>query len=84
MKFFLYKIVNTINGKFYVGVTSNLEKRWQTHKNIAVGGKSKFPNHYQAIHASINKYGLDNFIFEIIQEFNSEDDCYFEEAKLIN
>lgn len=28
----VYRITNIVNGKCYVGVTRNLEKRWRSHR----------------------------------------------------
>jgi predicted GIY-YIG superfamily endonuclease len=30
----IYKIINKINGEYYVGGTNNLHKRWIEHKNL--------------------------------------------------
>jgi group I intron endonuclease len=57
----LYKVINQINGKIYIGQTSNLSKRWNEHK-FAV--KNNRP--MQIIHHAFIKYGLDNFKFEHI------------------
>lgn len=82
-KYFLYKIVNLTNQKFYIGVTSNIKIRWKKHLNIAKGDKVKFPHHFQLIHKAIKKYGENNFIFEIVKEFDIEDDCYEAEENFI-
>lgn len=58
----IYKIINTINGKTYVGQTTNsLEKRKSSHLQ-SVNTNSKYP-----IHCAIRKYGIENFIFESIE-----------------
>lgn len=84
MMFYVYKIVNLINGKLYIGVTNNPKKRWHNHQFIAEKGKDYFPKHYQLIHQAINKYGANNFSFEIIKTFDNEDICYLKEVSLIN
>ena len=30
----VYRIFNNINGKSYIGVSNDIEKRWKTHKTI--------------------------------------------------
>jgi len=59
----IYKIVNTINGKIYVGSAVNFRKRKNLHlKNLR---DRKHGNKH--LQLSFNKYGLDNFVFEIIE-----------------
>lgn len=45
------------------------------HKIIANGGKEKYPDKFQAIHAAINKHGIENFSFQIIETFDMEKDA---------
>jgi group I intron endonuclease len=77
--FYFYIITNLINNKIYVGITNNTANRWNTHKRIAKGGKGLFPHHYQPVHQAISKYGVENFIFEISQIFEIEDEAYLAE-----
>lgn len=77
--FYLYLINNIINQKIYVGITNNINTRWSTHKRIALGGRAIFPNHYQALHQAISKYGINNFTIETVQIFSSEDEAYLSE-----
>jgi len=32
MKSGIYKIINTVNGKFYIGSTKDADKRWYDHE----------------------------------------------------
>ena len=63
---YIYKITNQINQKAYIGKTeyTNPIKRWQEHKRES----SKTRNNHRAIYRAINKYGIENFIFEILEE----------------
>lgn len=66
----IYKIINTVNGKVYVGQSINIYERWAQHKY-----KSIYPEelgYNSAIHAAMRKYGFENFIFEIIEECEPE------------
>ncbi len=56
--YFLYKIVNTLNSKIYVGATVNPYKRWYGHttKNSAC----------LKLRHAMNKHGRENFKLEIL------------------
>ena len=57
----IYKFVNQINGKVYIGFDSKWPNRVTVHKSASKKQDSKF---YRAI----RKYGWDNFIPEIIYQ----------------
>ena len=63
--YFLYHIENKINGKLYVGITTNCVKRWRRH---ILQAQQKIKH---AIHWAIFKYGVDNFIFKEIEQCSS-------------
>lgn len=64
----IYKIENLINNKKYIGQSVDVEKRLNKHKwELSVNRDSL---HLQA---SYNKYGKDNFSFEIIEECTEEE-----------
>jgi group I intron endonuclease len=60
----VYKITNP-NGQIYIGGSKNLPFRWKYYKSVSSKGHRK-------LYLSIQKYGLDNHKFEIIEE------CTFE------
>jgi group I intron endonuclease len=60
----IYKIINVINNKVYIGSSSNILKRFNEHKSYL--RKNKHPNYY--LQCSWNKYGKDNFEFHIVEE----------------
>lgn len=60
----IYKITNTINGKTYIGQSSNIEERWKKHK---------YANDDFAIHKAMRKYGIENFTFSIVEECATEE-----------
>lgn len=84
MTFFIYKITNIINNKIYIGKTNNPIARWKRHNKIAEGGPIKCAKSFYFIHAAICKYGKENFTFDIIEEFDNEDNCYKAEEFYIN
>jgi group I intron endonuclease len=58
----IYKVTNTLNGKIYIGFTSNFSSRKRLHKHTALNGK----NHI--FHNSIRKHGWDNFDWAILYQ----------------
>ncbi len=61
----IYKITNKVNGKIYIGQSINIEQRWIDHKKRSKRYKTP-------LYEEIRKYGLDNFIFEVIEECSLE------------
>jgi len=60
----IYKITNKETGKFYVGSSVNIKRRWYMHKY-----ELKRNNHgNKYLQNAWNKYGEEAFIFEIIKE----------------
>lgn len=65
----IYKIVNLVNHKVYIGQTiRGLRERWRQHVYNARHGSD------YAIHAAIRKYGEDNFELEIIDTADDRDE----------
>lgn len=60
----LYTIENQVNGKWYIGISSRVARRWIEHKS---GHGSKL------VYQAIKKYGLDSFKFDILCEGCEED-----------
>jgi group I intron endonuclease len=60
---FIYKIINTINNKFYVGSTTNTVERFRTHRNRLRRGK----HHAKHLQAAWQKYGENAFVFHVIE-----------------
>lgn len=67
----IYKITNKINGKCYVGQSINIEKRWKEHKKDAFWKNG--PEYEYPLYRAIRKYGLENFLFEVIEECDAVD-----------
>ena len=57
----IYKITNKINGKMYIGQSNDIERRFKEHQTK--GESSRIP-----VDVAIQKYGKDNFTYEIIEE----------------
>lgn len=65
----IYKITNNINNKIYIGQSNNIEKRFLQHKSPTA--KHHFP--HMPLYSAIEKYGVDNFTFEIVEECSLEE-----------
>jgi group I intron endonuclease len=64
----IYKIVNRINGKGYVGKSHDMFSRWICHYRSAkrlYDGKKPLRG-TGAIHHAMNKYGIENFKFDML------------------
>ena len=59
----VYKIINTVTGKYYIGSSSRLKSRKQQHFDNLKRGV----HHNKHLQSSYNKYGKDNFIFEVLE-----------------
>lgn len=71
MGYSVYKIRNLINGKSYIGKSKNVKKRFQAHERGAYWYRN---GKVSLISKAIAKYGLDNFEFEILKEFENPEE----------
>ena len=63
----IYKITNLVTGKMYIGSTTNYTKRCENHMSLLRTGKHK----NTALQEDVIEYGLKNFKFEMIQEYQN-------------
>lgn len=67
---YIYKITNIINQKEYIGKTvKTVEERWKEHKYDYKKDRCK----NRPLYSAINKYGIENFIIEQIEEVDIKD-----------
>ena len=64
----IYQIKNTVNGKIYVGSTTNMRRRWTDHRSKLFRGKHG-NSHLQS---AWNKYGSASIMFEVLELCNKE------------
>lgn len=74
----IYKITNKLNGKIYIGQSQDIKKRWTEHKR-----PSNFINPTKLLYQDMKKDGLDNFIFEVLEECQ-KDQLFQREQYYIN
>lgn len=79
-KMAVYRILNLVSGKFYIGSSANLYERWRTHRKKLRSNTHPNPH----LQASWNKHGEDLFKFEILAEFESLQDMFVCEEGLID
>lgn len=65
----IYKITNLVNGKLYVGSATNLRKRIKSDHIRELRNNRHINKHLQN---SWNKYGENNFEFEVIEEIQDK------------
>lgn len=71
----IYKIVNSINDKVYIGQSNDIKRRWWEHKSQSIRDNGS-GNYKTAIHSAIRKYGVEHFsvvILEICEEHQLDD-----------
>tara|TARA_R110000868_G_C10688432_1_gene748089 strand:- start:38 stop:742 length:705 start_codon:yes stop_codon:yes gene_type:complete len=66
----IYKIINVVNNKFYVGSSVDLRKRKSKHFSELRHNK----HNNKHLQRAWNKYGEDSFIFVIVEELTRDDD----------
>jgi group I intron endonuclease len=71
----VYSVTNKVNGKMYIGVTVNPERRKRSHFKHNIRTRSMLKN-------AIAKHGAENFVFEILC-VGTKDYCYLVEPRFI-
>lgn len=65
----IYKIINLVNDKFYVGSTNNKKVRFRQHRKLLRGSR----HHCKHLQAAWNKYGEAKFDFVVVEEIADAD-----------
>lgn len=64
----IYKITNKLTNDCYIGLSVDIEKRWQRHK-----WAYKQPKNNTHLYLAMRKYGIENFSFEVIEQCHKEE-----------
>lgn len=75
---YLYRVINTVNGKIYIGQSVDTRKRWYDHKREAAQD-----NPASAISRAIKKYSNNAFEFEVIAGCKKWEDANDTETLLV-
>ena len=59
----IYKYTNKINGKSYIGLSNDIQRRQWEHQTLA---NQQDTSHF---HRALYKYGMENFVFEVLETF---------------
>lgn len=62
----IYKIQNLENGKCYIGQSTNIRKRWTSHRNR--WNNPSDHNYETPLYRAFRKYGIESFTFEVLEE----------------
>ncbi len=65
----IYKITNKINKKHYVGSAYDLYKRYKEHRSALTSNR----HHNNQLTRFVNKYGIDNLEFNLLEECKPEE-----------
>ena len=66
----IYKITNLLNNKNYIGLSSNIEKRWKEHLSDTYSCEDKHFNN--PLYKDIKEIGIQNFSFTILEECDQD------------
>ena len=75
----IYKFTCKVNNKVYIGQSLNVENRFKAHANNHVNENLK-GDYKTKFYRALRKHGIDNFIFEIVENVEDSNDLNEREA----
>lgn len=87
MKYIVYKTINKINNKIYIGVHKTEDPEifdGYLGNGVYVQRPSSYSNPKTHFQFAIKKYGVENFIRTVVKVFDVENDAYKLESELVN
>ena len=76
---YVYSIENKVNGKCYIGSTTNPRVRWSKHK----GDLNRKRHHSFVLQRAWDKYGEDNFSFKVLLKCDKKDKIEYENRCMV-
>lgn len=76
---YVYSIENKVNGKCYIGSTTNPRVRWSKHK----GDLNRKKHHSFVLQRAWDKYGEDNFSFKVLLQCDKKDKIEYENRCMV-
>jgi len=76
----IYQIKNVKNNKIYIGSSTNILKRWETH----IGSLNNKEHVNYKLQKDFNKYGIATFCFSIIELVKDKKDLFRREQLYID
>jgi len=76
---YVYSIENKVNGKCYIGSTTNPRVRWSKHK----GDLSRKKHHSFVLQRAWDKYGEENFTFKLLLQCDKKDKIEYENRCMV-
>lgn len=70
MSYIIYKTTNTLNGKYYIGVSN--------------GRNPNYLGSGRVLKSAVKEYGRQNFVRETLEVFDTEEEAYLREAQLVD
>lgn len=75
--YYLYCVINTVNGKKYIGKSHDVNARWKQHVYGSECGSDLY------FHRALRAHGVQSFKLEVLDTVNTEEEAYGRERELI-
>uniref|UniRef100_A0AAU8KWQ7 Homing endonuclease with GIY-YIG motif n=1 Tax=Serratia phage Kevin TaxID=3161161 RepID=A0AAU8KWQ7_9CAUD len=74
---YAYKLENTVNGRVYIGITSDPHARLNGHINSCLSGDDRL------LYQAMRHHGMSNFCFEVIAQTDDDSNKWELEKQLV-